>query len=119
MAKDFYALLGLKNRNPSADELKSAYKKAAMKHHPDRNPKDRDAAEKRFKSVAEAYAVLSDPQKKQVYDVYGEEGLKQGPPPPSQSSQGGFPGGTQFVFRSSGSGDGSGLGGIDPHDLFA
>merc|ERR1712159_615308 len=106
MAKDFYALLGLKNRNP----------------------KDRDAAEKRFKSVAEAYAVLSDPQKKQVYDVYDEEGLKQGPPPPSQSSQGGFPGGfaqegfpggTQFVFRSSGSGDGSGLGGIDPHDLFA
>merc|ERR1719235_2656425 len=82
MAQDFYAVLGLKNRNPSADELKSAYKKAAMKHHPDRNPKDRDAAEKRFKSVAEAYAVLSDPQKKQVYDVYGEEGLKAGPPPP-------------------------------------
>ena len=140
---DFYKLLGLKTKQPSEDELKKAYKKAAMKHHPDRNlntaenPTRQEAAEKRFKRVAEAYAVLSDPQKKHIYDQYGEEGLSNAPPPPSSGGGGGMPagfggdmpggfsfggpggGGQQFVFQSSGGGGGGGLGGVDPHDLFA
>merc|ERR1711959_126722 len=135
---DYYQLLGLKTKDPSEDALKKAYKKAALKHHPDKNPNDRDAAEKRFKRVAEAYAVLSDPEKKHVYDQYGEEGLKQGPPPSAQGGNpfqggmpngmffqqggqgGGFPGGRSFVFTSGSDGmSGGGLGGIDAHDLFA
>eukprot|EP00658_Telonema_sp_P-2_P028548 TRINITY_DN2185_c0_g2_i1.p1 TRINITY_DN2185_c0_g2~~TRINITY_DN2185_c0_g2_i1.p1 ORF type:complete len:349 (+),score=105.74 TRINITY_DN2185_c0_g2_i1:210-1256(+) len=129
---DFYKLLGLPNKNPSEEELKKAYKKAALKHHPDKNPTDREGAEKRFKQVAEAYAVLSDPQKKHIYDSYGEEGLKNGPPPPSQGQgQGGFaaggnpfggqfggPGGNTFVFSTNG-GPSSGMGGVDPYDLFS
>lgn len=123
-AKDFYALLGLESKEPSEQELKKAYKKAAMKYHPDRNPNDAEAAEKRFKRVAEAYATLSDPQKKQIYDAYGEEGLSQQPQPPSHHQAGnpfqaggqGFPGGQQFVFTTSGNGMSGG--GIDAHKLF-
>merc|ERR1712159_732683 len=134
----FYTLLGLKTENPSEDELKKAYKKAALKHHPDRNPNNKAVAEAKFKEVAEAFAVLSDPQKKQIYDMYGEEGLKAGPPPPQSSGgmggmpggmggMGGMPGGMfsngngqTFVFTSGGGGMPSGFGGqggIDPHDL--
>ena len=59
---------------PSADELKRAYKTAAKKHHPDRN-RDNPAAADKFKEVAEAFQVLSDPRKKQIYDQVGEAGL--------------------------------------------
>ncbi|KAJ9623305.1 chaperone DnaJ [Exophiala oligosperma] len=78
MVKDtkFYEILGV---DPSASEaqLKSAYKKGALKHHPDKNAHNPDAAEK-FKDLSKAYEVLSDPQKRQLYDQYGEEGLEQG-----------------------------------------
>ena len=77
MAKDYYAILGV-DRNASDDELKRAYRKNAMKWHPDKNPDDKVQAEKKFQELAEAYQVLSDQKKRQVYDSYGEEGLKAG-----------------------------------------
>jgi molecular chaperone DnaJ len=74
MARDYYDILGV-SRNTSAEELKKAYRKIAMKYHPDRNPGNKEAEEK-FKEAAEAYAVLSDPDKRRTYDQYGEAGLK-------------------------------------------
>ncbi|KAI9698180.1 MAG: Type I HSP40 co-chaperone [Candelina mexicana] len=78
MVKDnkFYDLLGV---SPGANdaELRSAYKKGALKHHPDKNAHNPEAAEK-FKEISHAYEVLSDSQKRQIYDQYGEEGLEQG-----------------------------------------
>lgn len=71
---DYYDVLGVK-REASADEIKKAYRKQAMKFHPDRNPGD-EAAETRFKEVSEAYEVLSDPNKRSQYDRFGHEGLK-------------------------------------------
>lgn len=74
MNKDYYKLLGV-SRAAVADEIKKAYRKLAMKYHPDRNPDDKKAEEK-FKEVTEAYEVLSDVQKRQIYDTYGHDGLK-------------------------------------------
>ncbi|MBW7860195.1 MAG: molecular chaperone DnaJ [Rhodocyclaceae bacterium] len=74
MAKrDYYEVLGV-NRDASADEIKKAYRRLAMKHHPDRNP-DNKAAEEKFKELSEAYEVLSEPQKKAAYDRYGHAGV--------------------------------------------
>ena len=72
--KDYYELLGV-NRSASADEIKKAYRKLAMKYHPDRNQGDKEA-EAKFKEISEAYEVLSDDSKKQQYDQFGHEGLK-------------------------------------------
>ena len=74
--RDYYEILGV-NRNSSTDEIKSAYRKLAMKYHPDRNPGNKESEEK-FKECAEAYEVLSDPQKKQRYDQFGHQGVNQG-----------------------------------------
>ena len=75
MAKrDFYSILGVE-RNASVEEIKKAYRKMAMQHHPDRNAGNKEAEEK-FKEAAEAYEVLSDPAKKQRYDQYGHEGIR-------------------------------------------
>src|ERR1700737_5207071 len=62
------------DRNAGAAELKSAYRKLALQHHPDRNPNDPEAAE-RFKQASEAYAVLSDPDKRARYDQFGHAGV--------------------------------------------
>ena len=72
--QDYYAVLGLQ-RNASAEEIKKSYRKLALQFHPDRNPGDK-AAEEKFKEASEAYQVLSDPEKRQLYDRYGVEGLK-------------------------------------------
>uniref|UniRef100_A0A182WLG7 J domain-containing protein n=1 Tax=Anopheles minimus TaxID=112268 RepID=A0A182WLG7_9DIPT len=82
MGKDFYKILGVA-KSASDDEIKKAYRKLALKYHPDKNKAPQ--AEERFKEVAEAYEVLSDKKKRDIYDQYGEEGLKGG--------AGGMPGG--------------------------
>ena len=73
MKRDYYEVLSV-SRSATADELKKAYRKVAMQHHPDRNPGDK-AAEEKFKEAAEAYEVLSDPQKKSQYDRFGHAGV--------------------------------------------
>lgn len=72
--RDYYQVLGVTHQ-VTEDELKKAYRKLALKYHPDRNPGDKDA-EDRFKEAAEAYEVLCDPKKRQIYDTYGHEGLQ-------------------------------------------
>lgn len=74
--KNYYDVLGVE-RNATEDEIKKAYKRLAIKYHPDRNPGDAEA-EAKFKEAAEAYEILHDSQKRQIYDQYGEEGLKGG-----------------------------------------
>lgn len=96
MAKrDYYEILEV-SKDASDSDLKKAYRRLAMKYHPDRNPGDEEA-EARFKEIKEAYEVLSDPQKRQAYDQMGHEGV---------SGQGGFGGGAQ------------GFGGFDFGDIF-
>ena len=72
--KDYYKILGV-SRNATEDEIKKSYRKVAMEHHPDRNPGNKEAEEK-FKIASEAYEVLRDPEKREIYDRYGIEGLK-------------------------------------------
>jgi molecular chaperone DnaJ len=72
--RDFYEVLGV-TKTASVEEIKSAYRKAAMKWHPDRNPEIKEEAELRFRECTEAYTVLSDAQKRQIYDTYGHAGL--------------------------------------------
>src|ERR1035437_2569808 len=80
--RDFYEILGV-SRGASADEIKKAYRKQAIQHHPDKNPGNK-ASEDKFKEAAEAYEVLSNPEKKQRYDQFGHAGM---------GNQGGFGGG--------------------------
>ena len=93
--RDFYEVLGV-TRTATLEEVKSAYRKAALKWHPDRNPENKTEAEAKFRECTEAYSVLSDPQKKQVYDTYGHAGL---------SSTGAGQGFDQTIFQ-------------DFHDIF-
>lgn len=74
--RDYYEVLGV-GRNADKDEIKKAYRKLAMQYHPDRNPDDKEAEEK-FKEAAEAYEVLSNDEKKAMYDRYGHQGLRGG-----------------------------------------
>ena len=71
--RDYYEVLGV-SKDASADEIKKAYRKKAMQYHPDRNPGDKEAEEK-FKEAAEAYDVLSNPDKKARYDQFGMAGM--------------------------------------------
>ncbi len=74
--RDYYEVLGV-SRDATDQEIKSAYRKLAIKYHPDKNPNDKEA-EERFKEAAEAYSVLSDPEKRARYDRYGHSGLQGG-----------------------------------------
>ena len=71
---DYYSILGVE-KGSSQSEIKKAYRKVAIKYHPDRNPDNKDA-ESKFKEAAEAYEVLKDPEKRQIYNQFGHEGLK-------------------------------------------
>ena len=97
--RDYYEVLGVQ-KSASADEIKKAYRKLAMKYHPDRNPDNAEAKEK-FQEAAEAYEVLSDPEKRQRYDRFGHQGVNFGP--------GGFDFGRDF----------SGFQDVDLGDIFA
>jgi molecular chaperone DnaJ len=72
--RDFYEVLGVE-RTASVEEIKASYRKAALKWHPDRNPENKHEAEARFRECTEAYSVLSDQEKRQIYDTYGHAGL--------------------------------------------
>lgn len=74
---DYYKTLGI-SRNSSETEVKKAYRKLALKWHPDKNPDKKEEAEKKFKEISEAYEVLSDKKKREIYDKYGKEGLING-----------------------------------------
>lgn len=74
---DYYEVLGVQ-RHASAEDIKKAYRKLALKWHPDKNPENKEEAERKFKQVAEAYEVLSDAKKRDIYDRYGKEGLNGG-----------------------------------------
>ena len=87
MARDYYDILGL-SKSASESEIKSSYRKLAMKYHPDRNPGDKKAEEK-FKEISESYEILKDPQKKSAYDQYGHAAISQGT---SGGASGGFSG---------------------------
>lgn len=98
MAQDYYQILGV-DKSASADEIKKAYRKLAVKYHPDRNPGDK-AAEEKFKEVSSAYEVLSDSQKRAQYDQFGHEAYTSGGAAGGPGGFGGFGGG------------------VDPFDLF-
>ena len=106
--RDYYDILNV-SKNSSQDEIKKAYRKVAMKYHPDRNP-DNNSAEEKFKEAAEAYSVLSDQDKKNRYDQLGHEQYSQFGSNPG----GGFSGGINLedIFNSVFGGGSGGFGDI-------
>ena len=114
MGMDYYKILGVPRDAPE-DVIKKAYRKLALKYHPDKNTEP--SAQEMFRQVAEAYDVLSDPQKKTIYDQYGEEGLKGGIP---QAGGGGGTGGSPFANFGGRPGGGFQYRFTqDPNDIFA
>ncbi|KAF8558193.1 DnaJ-domain-containing protein [Imleria badia] len=122
MGKDYYKTLDVP-RSATDDDIKRAYKKMALKWHPDRNQGSEEASRK-FKEISEAFEVLSDKNKRTVYDQLGEEGLKGGGVPPGggptgPTGFGGFPGATSFSFTTGPSGTSTrGFAPSDPQRIF-
>ncbi len=119
MAKDYYSILGV-SKTASADEIKKAYRKLALQYHPDRN-KGKESEDK-FKEVTKAYEVLSDQQKKQTYDQFGEAAFQQGGPGaggPFGEGFGGQGGPFTYTYTTNGNAGGFDFGGFsDPFDIF-
>ncbi|KAK2446096.1 dnaJ protein subfamily B member [Trifolium repens] len=97
MGVDYYNILKV-DKNATEDDLKKAYRKLAMKWHPDKNPTNKKEAEANFKQISEAYAVLSDPKRRIVYDQLGEQGLHDRPPQENESSSGNNPRSAEDIF---------------------
>ncbi|MGA3291716.1 MAG: DnaJ C-terminal domain-containing protein [Candidatus Microgenomates bacterium] len=123
---DYYDILGV-SKTASADEIKKAYRKQALEWHPDRHKDDKEAAEKKFKEINEAYQVLSDPQKKAAFDQYGSAAFTPGGGNPFAGGGnpfGGFQGGQSgpFTYTYTTGGDGGNpFGNVDfgdPFDIF-
>lgn len=120
--RDYYQILGV-TKSSSPDEIKKAYRKLALEHHPDRNKGDK-VSEEKFKEVTKAYEVLSDPAKKQTYDQFGHAAFEQG------AGQGPFGGGNPFsgqqqggpfsyTYTTGGNAGGFDFGGFsDPFEIF-
>jgi len=89
MKRDYYEVLGV-SRTASDEELKKAYRKLALKYHPDKNPDDRRASEERFKELSEAYQVLCDPERRSLYDRFGHAAFEQGAGAPGFDFNAGF-----------------------------
>lgn len=108
MGRDYYAILGV-DRDASQDDIRKAYRKSALRWHPDKNQDKKEEAEAKFKDIAEAYDVLSDLEKKRIYDQVGEEGLKggAGPEGPGAANGSSMPSGFSYQFSG------------DPNDMFA
>eukprot|EP00566_Odontella_aurita_P026450 CAMPEP_0113580042 /NCGR_PEP_ID=MMETSP0015_2-20120614/30428_1 /TAXON_ID=2838 /ORGANISM="Odontella" /LENGTH=183 /DNA_ID=CAMNT_0000484137 /DNA_START=110 /DNA_END=658 /DNA_ORIENTATION=+ /assembly_acc=CAM_ASM_000160 len=118
--EDYYSVLGLR-KGAKPKDIKSAYRKLALKYHPDKVAEDeKETAEAKFIKVSQAYAVLSDEEKRTIYDKYGKNGLEahEKGQDPMSAGFGGFPGGGgggshSFNFNGGGSG-----GGFDPFSMF-
>ena len=108
MSKDYYEVLGV-SKDASDDEIKKAFRKLAIKYHPDKNRDDPKAAEEKFKEINEAYSVLSDKQKRAQYDQFGPEAFQNGAAGAGGFGQGGFGG---FGPGGFGQGGFGGFGGI-------
>eukprot|EP01134_Creolimax_fragrantissima_P006693 CFRG6693T1 len=129
MGKNYYQILGVPKGTTDDAVLKKAYRKLAMKYHPDKHKgENQEAATKKFQEIGEAYDVLSDSSKREIYDMYGEEGLKMGGGggPSEGGMPGGMPGGFSgmpgFTFTSSSGGPGRGgyhFSSQDANNIFA
>eukprot|EP01036_Dinobryon_divergens_P000298 gene298-357_t len=118
MGKDYYKVLGV-GKNDSQEDIKKAYRKLALKWHPDKNPDDREGAQTKFQEIGEAFEVLSDPEKKRLYDQFGEEGLRPGAGGGDDSGQG--PTSQHFNFSEMPAGSGGTsfhFSRMDPNDIF-
>ncbi|MGA2910399.1 MAG: DnaJ C-terminal domain-containing protein [Candidatus Microgenomates bacterium] len=118
---DYYDILGV-SKSASADEIKKAYRKQALEWHPDRHKDDKEAAEKRFKEINEAYQILSDPQKKSAYDQYGHAAFTPGGGNPFAGGNpfgGGQGGPFTYTYTTGGDNPFANMDFGDPFDIFA